>query len=265
MRQMNSSTSIKLLALFGLVELAVIVFLVLPRPEVVPDTILGVLTSGPSRQLVSKAGDASSSVPADLSLEHGKLVHRNQVLENELLEVKKELDIRKSEISFSYGSVRDSGRFVGMTFRKMFETGAAREEQEARARMADNQINVLSLGPFIQDAEVMESDPGVFAKFQAPLVSEVLGIPVERGAELESLLGEFKGRSQKMEAGSPEWIELNDTALAAITGLLSESQKQAMKARIEFFQQYGVLVIPAYSILKVPTPSVVETPGIRLK
>ncbi len=256
---MNSRTTIKVLAIVGLAELLGIGWLLWQRRHS-PTELLSIASLASSPSLGRTSAFASSQLEGAAS--QPALVQRNLALETELAEVKKELDIRKSEISFSYGSVRDSGRFVGMTFRKMFETAAAHEAKEAQERMADNQINVLSLGPFIQDAEVMESDPGVFAQFQAPLISEVLGIPADRGPELESLLGELKGQSLKLEAGSPEWIALNDTALKAITDLLSESRKQAMKGQIEFFQQYGVLVIPAYSILKSSAPSVTGASGV---
>jgi hypothetical protein len=205
---------------------------------------------GPAKNVSALAPDEVTSTPAELA-------KQNQALETKLAEVTKELDQRKSEISFSYGSVRDSGRFVGMTFRKMFEAAAARETSEAQRRTTDNQINVLSLGPFIQDAEVFESDPVSFAQFQAPLISEVLGLPAERGTEIETLLTDLKAKSLKVEEGSTEWLQLNDTALQKIVALVPESQKPAMQARIDFLQRYGVLMIPAYSILRAPTPTVV--------
>jgi hypothetical protein len=185
------------------------------------------------------------------------LAQQKQELETKLAEVTQELNERKAEISFSYGTIAQSGRFVGMTFRKMFETAAARDASEVQERMADNQINVLSLGPFIQDAEVFEADPAAFAQFQAPLISEVLGIPPEKSAELESTLSDLKNRSLKVEEGSREWLALNDAALQKITSLLTPEQRQAMKRQIGFFEQYGVLMIPAYSILRAPTPTVV--------
>ncbi len=253
---MNVRTTIKLLVVVCVAEATFIGFLLWPKTIVVV----------PQVQVESVAAETKplgngSPVVVPVGMGEGpatqvELTKRNVALETELAEVKKELDTRKSEISFSYGSVRDSGRFVGMTFRKMFETAAARESTEVQARMADNQINVLSLGPFIQDAEVMESDPLAFAQFQAPLISEVLGLPPEKGTEVESLLQELKTQSLKLEEGSPEWVALNDTAFQKVTGMLSPEQKIAMKRQIDFFQQYGVLVIPAYSILRAPTPTV---------
>ena len=255
---MKSRTTITILSAVCVVECAVIgwlAWLQFAEPAETSPTSGLLADSLPTTTAVAPPKVEASAVGRETA--PLALAERNLALETELTAVKKELDLRKSEISFSYGSVRDSGRFVGMTFRKMFETAAAREAKEAQERMADNQINVLSLGPFIQDAEVMESDPGVFAQFQAPLISEVLGIPAERGAELEALLADLKAKSLKLEAGSAEWIELNDSALRGVTALLSEEQRQAMKGQIGFFQQYGVLVIPAYSLLHAASPSVV--------
>ena len=167
---MTAKTTIQLLAAVCLAEAMVIGFLVRPKPVASAPAETVVVGSKKAGTEESKAIAAAEAKVAAAQIE---LKKANVALTTELAEVKKELNTRKSEISFSYGSVRESGRFVGMTFRKMFETAAAKEATEAQTRAADNQINILSLGPFIQDAEVMESDPEIFAQFQTPLISEV--------------------------------------------------------------------------------------------
>jgi len=255
---MNARTTIKLLAFVCLAEAVFIGFLSWRKVAGAVESLSAksvavapALEQPSTPKPVTAPVAATAKTPADLAKE-------NVALATELAEVKKELDARKSEISFSYGSIRDSGRFVGMTFRKMFETAEAREASEAEARRADNQINVLSLGPFIQDAEVMESDPGAFAQFQAPLISEVLGLPREQESAVETLLEDYKTKSLKLEMDSPEWAELNEAALQKITALLADDQKPGRKAQLDFLKKYGVLLIPAYSILRAPTPTVVE-------
>lgn len=206
----------------------------------------------------SSMAGGQKAAAAGLATTAAELTKQNEQLTTKLAEVTKELEGRKSEISFSYGSVHEAGKFVGMTFRKMFETAAARETKEVQARMADNQINILSLGPFIQDAEVFEADPASFAQFQAPLISEVLSLPPERSAEVESLLADLKSKSLKLEEGSAEWMQLNDTALQKVIALVPENQRPMMKGQLDFLRQYGVLVIPAYSILRAPPPTIVS-------
>jgi len=253
---MKSFSAISILAVVCLAELIFIIGLVGGREAFPP----ALVEAGESAMRTVKGGPAenpSAAAPVDAaSASASELARQNQVLETKLAEVTRELDERKSEISFSYGSVRQAGRFVGMTFRKMFETAAAREQEEAQTRMADNQINILSLGPFIQDAEVFESDPVSFAEFQAPLIGEVLGLPPERGAEVEALLADLKARSLKVEAGSPEWMQLNDAALQEVVALIPEDRRPEVRSRIDFLRQYGVLMIPAYSILRAPAPTV---------
>ncbi len=253
---MKSRTTIACLSALCLAEGAFI-FGLLGGKVAYPPPTPGAITTLNEKAAGSPGKNTSADTPGVATSTPAELAKQNETLETKLGEVTKELDARKSEISFSYGSVRDSGRFVGMTFRKMFETAAARETTEAQRRMTDNQINVLSLGPFIQDAEVFESDPTSFAQFQGPLISEVLGLPAERGPEVETLLADLKAKSLKVEEGSAEWLQLNDTALQKIVALVPESQKPAMQARIDFLQRYGVLMIPAYSILRAPTPTVV--------
>ncbi|HEY4249035.1 MAG TPA: hypothetical protein VGM64_19575 [Lacunisphaera sp.] len=253
---MKSRTTIACLSGLCLAEGAFLVGLLggkVAYPQPTAETIAAEMqkpAGNPTSGVSANSASAAASAPAEFA-------KQKQELETKLAEVTKELDQRKSEISFSYGSVRDSGRFVGMTFRKMFEAAAAREASEAQRRTSDNQINVLSLGPFIQDAEVFESDPVSFAQFQGPLVSEVLGLPAERGTEVESLLADLKAKSLKVEEGSAEWMQLNDTALQKIVSLVPDAQKSTLQPRIDFLQRYGVLMIPAYSILRAPTPTVV--------
>jgi hypothetical protein len=257
---MSPRITIKLLAAACAVELIAIVVLagrgpaMFGRPVRPGPPLAEPEKARPAQTVATVAGGPNEAAKPELA-------KRTVELETELAEVKKKLNERKSEIAFSYGSVRDSGRFVGMTFRKMFETAAAREAQEAQERMADNQINVLSLGPFIQDADVIESDPVAFAQFQGALLSQVLGLPPQRGAEVESVLADLKAKSLKMEIGSPEWGELNAAALQKVTALVPEEERTALKERLDFFQQYGVLIIPAYAILRAPTPTVVMPPG----
>ena len=254
---MKSHAIITALVAICLAELVFIIGLVGGRQAFPPALIE--LEQSVVKKLDGKAEQKTTvAAAAGRNVVPAELEKRNEVLETKLAEVTKELETRKSEISFSYGSIRESGRFVGMTFRKMFETAAAREVTEAQARMADNQINVLSLGPFIQDAEVIESDPVAFSQFQAPLISEVLGLPAERGTEVEALLVDLKTKSLALEEGSAEWVQLNDAALQRITALLPAAQRQAMKGQLDFLGQYGVLVIPAYSILRAPTPTIVR-------
>lgn len=256
---MKSRVIITVLAGLCLAELMFIVGLVGGRAVFpAPVVELGERVMGSQQPQSDRKSVATSSVSGGNVSASAELLKQKEALETKLAEVTKELDARKSEISFSYGSVRDSGRFVGMTFRKMFETAAAREATEARARMADNQINILSLGPFIQDAEVFESDPVAFAQFQAPLISEVLGLPPERSTEMESVLADLKAKSLKVEEGSAEWMQLNDTALERVKAMVPENRRQAMKAQLDFLQQYGVLMIPAYSILRSPAPTVAK-------
>src|SRR5689334_5946746 len=84
-----------------------------------------------SRAVVATPGPASTGSIAESPVgATGDLAQQKQQLETKLAEVTKELNERKSEISFSYGSIAQSGRFVGMTFRKMFETAAARDASE---------------------------------------------------------------------------------------------------------------------------------------
>lgn len=247
---MSSRATIRWLLTLCVTELAVIVFLVVRQSDVLMPVLLGKPFASRSTVTPAPAMIASPVKPV------APVPEKVAAMEKELAEVKHELDVRKSEISFSYGTLRDSGQFVGMTFRKMFEAAAAGGADEAKAKTADNQINVLSLGPFIQDAEVMEADPASFAQFQSALIGEVLSLPTERRGEIEGFLADLKTQALKVEEGSPEWVRFNETAYQRISGMLSPSQQQTLKPQLAFLQSYGVLMIPAYSILRAPVPTI---------
>lgn len=253
---MKSRTAIAALTTLCVAEAVFILGLVWGRAAF-PAPVLELADAAQQRIVSPPAGPSKGTSTPGATTAPAELVKQNEQLSAKLAEVSKELEARKSEISFSYGSVREAGKFVGMTFRKMFETAAAREAKEAQARMADNQINILSLGPFIQDAEVFEADPASFAQFQAPLISEVLSLPPERSAEVESMLTDLKAKSLKVEEGSAEWLQLNETALQKVISLVPENQRPMMKGQLDFLRQYGVLMIPAYSILRAPPPTIV--------
>jgi hypothetical protein len=253
---MKSRTVIATLAILCVAEGVFIVGLVWGRAAF-PPPVLELADSAQQKVFPATTSARGSTAKSGGTSTPVELQQQNEQLSAKLEEVSKELTARKSEISFSYGSVHEAGKFVGMTFRKMFETAAARETKEAQARMADNQINILSLGPFIQDAEVFESDPASFAQFQAPLISEVLSLPPERSGEVESLLADLKSKSLKVEEGSAEWMQLNETALQKVIALVPENQRPAMKSQLDFLRQYGVLMIPAYSILRATPPTIV--------
>src|SRR5262245_60993533 len=141
---MKSRTAIAALTTLCIAEGVFIVGLVWGR-AVFPPPVLEIADAAQQKIL---PGSASASTPSSSAILGAnapvELQKQNEQLSAKLAEVSKELEARKSEISFSYGSVREAGKFVGMTFRKMFETAAAREASEVQARMADNQINILS-------------------------------------------------------------------------------------------------------------------------
>lgn len=254
---MKPAIGSKILAALCLVELLAILWLAGQKTVAPALRAESAPAPGPAQPPARPEPGPGATASAEQEAEQARLVQRNQALESELTAIKQVREEAKSQISIPYGQPRDAGRFVGRTFRKMFEAAAAPDPKEAQERTAENQIRVYSLGPFIQMAEGIESDPTQFAQFQGALVGEVLGLSDQRVSEVESMLADLRTRSLKMETGSPEWAALNDAALNNITALVPAEQKQAVKGQLDFLQQYGVLVIPAYSILRAPTPTVV--------
>lgn len=176
----------------------------------------------------------------------------NAALSEELAILKKSQEVRQAEVAFSYGSPRDSGRFVGLTLRGLLDASLATDPEVARSLREQNRLNELSLGPFIRDAETIEADPERFAQFQGGLVSEVLDLDGRHEIEVEALLQAFKAQSLRVEIGSSVWVQLDRSVRERITALLPPEVRAAKNEHIRFFETYGMLLVPAYAILKDP-------------
>lgn len=155
-------------------------------------------------------------------------------------------------VTFSYGSHRQSGRFVGSTLRRTLEASLTTDPEEARRLRAENRLDELSLGPFIRAAESIEADPERFAEFQGGLVSAMLELENRHEVEVEALLAAFKKESLRVEAGSPTWVLLDQNVRERIAALMTADARLRKSEHLRFFENYGMLLIPAYAVLGEP-------------
>lgn len=177
---------------------------------------------------------------------------RHAALEAEHAALKEEGEKAGQAVTFSYGTRRESGRFVGLTLRRSLDAAYAVDPEVARRLRAENRVNELSLGPFIRDAEKIESDPERFAEFQGGLVSEMLELGEGHEIELEALLAAFKKESLRVEIGSPTWELLDQSVRERIVALMSAESRETKAEHLRFFERYGILIVPAYAALGEP-------------
>ncbi|HEY0966772.1 MAG TPA: hypothetical protein VGD88_05245 [Opitutaceae bacterium] len=154
-----------------------------------------------------------------------------------------------SQVAFSYGTPRDAGRYVGQTLRRMFEINRQPDTVELERSIKENELNILSMGPFIKDAEQLESDPAIFAEFQSSLLGEVFAWDETRRAQARELLRSQKAALANQEVGTAAWNTANVQATRQLIALLSAEEQAARQPEIDFITSYGVLIVPTYSIL----------------
>lgn len=193
---------------------------------------------------------AQSLAARALTARVDELNNENQRLGDELAAVTEELTTRKSEVSFSYGTVRESGAFVGRTLRLRLDIANSPELQADEAQRLDNQLDVLSLGPFIREADLLESDPVVFAQFQSALIGEMLEVDAPRRTAITSILLQRKTELLEREEDDQAWLELNQQASDEVAALFSDTERAAAADRFSFLREHGVLMIPAYAVLE---------------
>jgi hypothetical protein len=155
----------------------------------------------------------------------------------------------QSHVAFSYGTPRDAGRYVGQTLRRMFETTRQQDPAEIERTLKENELNILSMGPFIKDAEQLESDPAVFAEFQSSLLGEVFAWDDSRRTQARELIRSQKTALANEEVGTDAWNTANLQATRQLIGLLSAEEQASHRPEIDFITNYGVLIVPTYSIL----------------
>ncbi len=197
--------------------------------------------------VVSRPPDEGRLRQAEAAL--AELRARNAALSDELAALQQSQGSGAAEVVFSYGSHRDSGRFVGLTLRGIMDASLTTDPEVARKLREQNRLNELSLGPFIRDAETIEADPERFAKFQGGLVSEVLELERRHEIEVEALLQAFKAQSLRVEIGSAVWVQLDRSVRERIASLLPPEVRTSKEEHIRFFETYGMLLVPAYGVL----------------
>jgi hypothetical protein len=155
----------------------------------------------------------------------------------------------QSQVAFTYGTPQEAGRYVGQTLQRLFAARQLQTPEEVEQSLRENELNILSMGPFIKDAEQLESDPAVFSEFQAEVLGEVFALDPARRVQARELIRGLKAGTATEPAGSVVWNAANEQATRLLVSLLTPEEQIARRTEIDFISSYGVLVVPTYSIL----------------
>ena len=155
----------------------------------------------------------------------------------------------ESQVAFTYGTPQEAGRYVGQTLQRLFAARRLQTPEELEQSLKENELNILSMGPFIKDAEQLESDPAVFAEFQSALLGEVLSLDQARRVQARDLIRGLKAGVAGDEVGTEGWTAANLQATQRLLDLLTPEERSARQPEIAFISSYGVLLVPTYSLL----------------
>jgi hypothetical protein len=142
-----------------------------------------------------------------------------------------------ADLQFSYGTIEQAGAFLGATFRDQLESDAP------------SMVDLYSLGPIVGAAEAIESDPAVFAKFEAAMLGAFLELDANRVGQIESTLRRLKSDSLLYSPGTPEFDAFDRKGVHFIRQLLSAEELKLVERRFGLIEHAGVLMVSAYGIL----------------
>lgn len=154
-----------------------------------------------------------------------------------------------SQVAFSYGTPQEAGRYVGQTLQRLFAARRLPSNEEVEQSLKENELNILSMGPFIKDAELLEADPAVFATFQAEVLGELFELDEVRRQRYREILLSAKSSVSEDPAGTDRWTAADQRAAAELVDLLTDDERTARQPEIEFISVHGVLLVPTYSLL----------------
>lgn len=160
----------------------------------------------------------------DLVAEQDKLAGRNREMQEEMEKV-------NQEWTFSYGSTRDAGKFIG----SLMKDGLAMRnfdpnDPEAATKIRDMFLKFASLGPILQEMQKIDGKPKEFAEFRAAVLGEALGLDDAGRERVAGIVERYKTQAMALPEDSEQRLALSQQALEEIHGGLSPDQQGLLEA-----------------------------------
>ena len=208
--------------------------------------------AGATLPFLGGAGDASRKAIADMDarvreLEDrlGKLLADNErkdarikglVAEQDKLagrnrEMQQEMEKLNQEWTFSYGSTKDAGKFIGSLMKDgLGMRNLDPNDPEAATKMRDMFLKFASLGPILQEMQKIDDKPKEFADFRAAVLGEALGLDDAGRERVSGIVERYKAQALALPEDSEQRLALSQQALDEIRGGLSEDQQGLLEA-----------------------------------
>ena len=162
---------------------------------------------------------AKESESAGLRAERDKL-------SADLARMRQEVEELNKEWTFSYGSTRDAGKFMGSMMRDaILLRDMAPDDPERANKSRDMFLKFASMGPILQEMQKIDDKPKEFAEFRASILAEALGLEDNERGRVAGVVERYKSQYNNLPADSPEREELNQRALTEVTSRFTDEQK----------------------------------------
>ena len=159
-----------------------------------------------------------------LVAEQDKLAGRNR-------EMQQEMEKLNQEWTFSYGSTKDAGKFIGSLMKDgLGMRNLDPKDPEAATKMRDMFLKSASLGPILQEMQKIDDKPKEFADFRAAVLGEALGLDDAGRERVSGIVERYKAQALALPEDSEQRLALSQQALDEIRGGLSEDQQGLLEA-----------------------------------
>ena len=160
-----------------------------------------------------------------------KLLATKTDLDKRNQEMKAEVEKMNQEWTFSYGTTKDAGKFIGSLMKDALAMrNMDRNDPENAAKMRDMFLKFTSLGPILQEMQKLDDKPKEFAEFRAEALGEALDLDESQRQRVAGIVEKYKTQAQSLPEGSDERAQLNEKAIAEIRTGLNEEQQGLMDA-----------------------------------
>ena len=159
-----------------------------------------------------------------LVAEQDKLAGRNR-------EMQQEMEKLNQEWTFSYGSTKDAGKFIGSLMKDgLGMRNLDPNDPEAATKMRDMFLKFASLGPILQEMQKIDGKPKEFAEFRAAVLGEALGLDDAGRERVAGIVERYKTQAMALPEDSEQRLALSQQALEEIHGGLSPDQQGLLEA-----------------------------------
>lgn len=197
---------------------------------------------GDRKQITAALADADNRIRAlqeeleslrarlrEAESENTSLVAENRSLTERIATIEEEVDSLNQEWTFSYGTTREAGKFVGRMLRDAADMrNLDPDDPEALVRVRDLFLQFTSMGPILQEMQEIDDKPAEFAQFRAAALGSLLDLDEGTEKQVGGIVERYKAMSLELEEGSEERADLNTRALDEIRQIITPEQREIL-------------------------------------